>query len=75
MSRCPECRSDNVYRHRKQTPSGGGDDPFLLPDLGRNMLQPAKMTVAVCADCGLIRIYVSDEARERLVGSDKWERM
>lgn len=53
---CPECSSDNTYRYGKEAHSGGGYGPNLLPELGKNSLSMAKMTITVCADCGLIRL-------------------
>lgn len=72
-SQCSECNGRRVYRASGQA-SGGGYGPKLLPNLGP-WYSLAKMDVLVCADCGLVRMYASRAAREKLAGAKGWERV
>ena len=70
---CPECGSREVYK-TGEISAGGGDGPHLLTGLGP-WHSAAKMTVAVCRACGLIRAYASEAARKQLSESKKWTRV
>lgn len=71
-SHCPECSGQRVYR-QDGVSAGGGYAPNYLPKLG-TMWAAAKFTVAVCADCGLTRLYASPEARAKLADNPAWRR-
>jgi len=71
---CPECAGDQIYRHDKPVNSAGSFGPDLLPGLSKNLLRSAKLTITVCADCGLIRFHASEGTRDRLSGSDSWQK-
>ncbi len=76
MSRvpCPSCGSSNVFTYDKPISAGGGYSPNLLPGLG-GFFGGAKVEVVVCADCGLLRQFASEEARQKLRGGAKrWTR-
>ena len=73
MKACPECGSNKVYRYKKPIESAGAYGPVLLPKLNPGFLSTAKMVVVVCKDCGLIRFYATEEAREKLGDSEHWE--
>lgn len=77
MVPCPECSSYEVYCYERNiaansnTIKGGG--PNLLPGLGSNWLFNAQFLPVVCKNCGLVRFYASEEAREKLESSGHWE--
>jgi transcriptional regulator with XRE-family HTH domain len=71
MSPCPACRSDDVYHYREpvDTTTIGGE---LLPKLAPGRFSSAKILPVVCANCGYLRFYADDDARERLKDSKHW---
>jgi hypothetical protein len=69
---CPECESREVYK-TADVPSTTGHGPDLLPGLGE-WYRAAKLMVAVCRSCGLVRFYASPDARAKLSESKKWTR-
>lgn len=69
---CPECESREVFKRTDvPTNTGYGD---LLPGLAP-WYKGARMTVAVCRSCGLVRLYASADARAKLSESKKWTRV
>ena len=72
MSPCPQCRSDEVFQSEKLIDSTtiGGD---LLPGLAPGAFSSAKMRAAICGDCGLLRYFVDDAARQKLRSSKHWK--
>jgi predicted nucleic-acid-binding Zn-ribbon protein len=70
---CPNCGGEDLYRNGPVS-SGGGYGPVLLPDLG-GWLHFAKMTIVVCADCGLTRFFADPEATGKLPKSDHWRKL
>jgi len=70
---CPQCQAKASYQ--TICPSGTPFGAFnLLPRLG-GLIQYAEMQVVVCAECGLIRLFASREARKKLVESGQWSRV
>jgi hypothetical protein len=67
---CPGCGGRTLYQIQNVA-SGGNHGPELLPGLGK-LFARAKLTVVVCRDCGLTRLYAQPEARARLKDSGKW---
>src|SRR5262245_51819712 len=61
---CPACGAQAVYC-REGVSSGGGEQMYLLRGLG-GFLYFAKMDVHVCAACGHIRLFASEDARRHL---------
>ena len=74
MRPCPDCKSENIYKYKKMIDAEGGHGPDLLPKLSKGVLKSAKMFPVLCADCGLLRFFSSDEAREKLKESEHWEK-
>ena len=68
-NRCLACGGGSVFTTR--VGANGGHGPVLLRGLGR-FLQPAKMDVYVCEDCGHIAFFAGAEERRRLRESSKW---
>lgn len=71
-SPCPECGGRSLFTRRVD--SGGGYGPNLLPGLG-GFLSFAKFDVVLCADCGLTRLFASEEARRHLRDAKGWTRL
>ena len=71
MSPCPECRSDQVFQFDGLVDSTtiGGQ---LLPGLASSKFYSAKMLAVVCGDCGFVRWFIDEEAREKLKASKHW---
>lgn len=71
VSPCPHCKSDQVFESERliDTTTLGGE---LLPKLAPGAFSSAKMRAVVCGDCGLLRYFVDDDAREKLTSSDHW---
>lgn len=73
MKPCPECGSSEIYRYKKHIPSPGASmGESLLPALG-SILFAAKIIPYVCHGCGYIRIFASEQAREKVKTSKHWE--
>jgi hypothetical protein len=72
MKPCPECDSDKVYRYKKPITAAGGDGPYLLPKLNSGLFSPAKFLPVVCAECGYVRYFASEESRYELETSEHW---
>ena len=75
ISACPNCSSKRLFRAKKPVSSGGGYAPDYLPGLGRNLVLSGRFDVVVCQDCGLTRLFASQDDRNKLAESPKWERV
>lgn len=71
LSPCPECRSEAIHRHAGTVDSSsiGGQ---LLPDLAPGRLSSARMDVVACADCGHVRFFLDEAAREKMRAAATW---
>ncbi len=67
---CPQCHATASYQ--TFSPSGGWGFN-LLPALGG--LVSAEIDVFVCAECGLIRLFASRDARKKLAESSWWNKV
>jgi transcriptional regulator with XRE-family HTH domain len=72
MKPCPECNSDKIYRYKEEIDAEGGHGPDLLPKLASGILKSAKFLPVVCAECGYVRFFASEEAMGRLESSKHW---
>lgn len=72
MSPCPQCRSDQVFQSERLVDSTtiGGE---LLPGLSSRTFSSARMRAVVCGECGLLRYFVDDDARDKLRSSPLWK--
>jgi hypothetical protein len=74
MKPCSICKSDDIYEHK-------GDFEFtglsgeLLPNLGKNMLSSTKIRPTVCANCGHVQVFASQDARTKMKNSTKWKKV
>jgi hypothetical protein len=72
MKRCPVCDSKELYEYKKAyRHSGMGEE--VLPKLGSTVFWPAKLRPTVCAACGYISLFASEEARRKLRESVHWK--
>ena len=73
MKPCPVCGSNELYQYEEYfaDPSSPGG-ATLLPGLGGG-LSAAKLRPVVCQNCGLVRVFVSEEARKKLKDSKHWK--
>jgi hypothetical protein len=71
LSPCPNCDSRALYQSQdvEATSTHG---PNILPWLGR-FLHRARMSLVLCRDCGLVRIFADAEARAKLSESKRWK--
>jgi predicted nucleic-acid-binding Zn-ribbon protein len=69
---CPECGGPNLYS--TITGSGVSRGLVALPELG-GLFRAARISVVVCADCGLTRFYADPDAREKLPTANRWQRL
>lgn len=74
MKPCPECKSGNIYQYEDYMEFGGFGGE-LLPKLSSGMLSLAKFRPVICFDCGHIRFFASQEARNKLENSKSWKRV
>ena len=66
---CPECSSENLF-YETGISSAGGYGPKLLSGLG-SFFYPPNMKVILCTDCGLMRLYADQDARDK--APKKWK--
>ena len=71
MKTCSECKSENMYKYKEYIDSEAGYSA-LLPKLASGMLSTAKILPVICADCGTVKLYASEEARGKLETSKHW---
>lgn len=71
---CPECNSAELYETVIDPDSSLGFGPNLLPALS-GFMQGARLKLVLCQSCGLLRMYASQSARERLSDSTFWSRV
>ena len=67
---CPHCGSRNLFK--TITGANGGYGPALLPRLGK-WFQAPQITVVVCGDCGLMRLFAGRDERARLATAVNWQ--
>lgn len=74
MKSCPVCGSKEIYQYKDffQSP-GAGIGETLLPGLSSGFIIAAKIRPTVCADCGHVRVFASEEARRKLKTSKHWK--
>lgn len=75
MKSCSDCGSVNVYGYKKPVAAAGGYGPDFLPKLKSSVFSQTRMWLVLCSDCGLLRLYATEEAREKVVNSPDWERV
>jgi hypothetical protein len=69
---CPECRATDLYETVIDPAGFGG--PNLLPFLS-SFMQAARLRLVLCRPCGLLRMYASQTAREKLPDRNSWSRI
>jgi hypothetical protein len=67
---CPTCGSNDIYRSEPVS-AGGGHAPNLLPGLGR-WYASATLYLVICRGCGMMRMFASPDALERIGDRDEW---
>ena len=70
---CPNCAGSNIYKNARGI-SGGGYAANYLPGLG-DFWSCAKLYPIICCDCGLVRLFIDEEARAKLDTSAKWKKL
>lgn len=75
MNTCQVCGSNEIYLHEDYFRDKGGTGETVLPGLGSNALFVAKIRTSVCQNCGLVRIFASEDARNKLATSKGWKRV
>ena len=73
LSPCPNCGSRALYRS-EDVEATSAHGPNILPWLGR-FLHRARMSLVLCRDCGLVRLFAGAEARAKVSESKKWKRL
>lgn len=71
LKACSQCKSDRVYKYKKDIEFGGFGGE-LLPGLAPGSFSLATFLPVVCFDCGHIRFFASKEARDKLESSRDW---
>ena len=74
MNPCPECASNNIYQYARHTELAGAGGE-LLPKLGGSVFSVAKFLPVICLDCGYIRFFAAEEARNKLKTSKSWKKV
>jgi transcriptional regulator with XRE-family HTH domain len=72
MKPCSVCDSNEIYQYKDSFMYGKSSGDALLPDLGNGFLSFAKIRPSICMNCGHVRIFASEEARNKLKTSKKW---
>ena len=71
MKPCPVCGSNEIYQYNDYFRYGLSAGEELLPGLG--ILSMAKIRPSVCASCGHVQIFASEETRKKVKGSKHWK--
>ena len=69
MKPCPVCGSDEVYLYKTAFTYGLASGEVLLPGLGGLFSAPARIRPSMCAQCGHVRFFASEDARKQLGAS------
>lgn len=72
---CPECGSKNQYAYKKEIEPTGGTGSTMLPNLKKSIFSTARYLPIVCADCGNMRFFASEDARDMLKNSKHWSKV
>src|SRR5262245_37248080 len=70
---CPNCGSRELFETAVPANRGAGG-VSLLPGLAR-LFRRTMISVVVCADCGLTRLFAGVDERSRIVQSPWWRRV
>jgi predicted RNA-binding Zn-ribbon protein involved in translation (DUF1610 family) len=73
MKPCPVCGSNEIYQYKDYFMYGMSAGEELLPKLGSKFFTTAKIRPSMCMSCGHVRIFASEEAREKLKASKHWK--
>src|SRR5690606_10548343 len=74
MKPCPVCGSNEIYKYKEYFLSPGASmGETLLPGVGTSFIFAAKICPAVCRNCGHIRLFASEKARQKLKTSKSWK--
>ena len=73
INACPNCNGNNIFINKNGI-SGGGYAANYLPGLG-GVMYHANLYPTICGNCGLVRMFVDDDAKSKLESSAKWERL
>ena len=71
-SSCPHCGNNSLFISKIEI-SGDGAPP-LLPGLG-GFIKTSKMKVIACSTCGLIQLFATGTALNKLASSEYWEKL
>jgi predicted nucleic-acid-binding Zn-ribbon protein len=71
LSPCPNCGSRSIYRS-EEVEATSTHGPNILPWLGR-LFHRARMSLLLCRDCGLVRVFADAEARTKVSQSEHWK--
>ena len=71
MKRCTACGSKEIYECTKHYRySGCGEE--VLPKLAPSFFSDVKIRPTVCAECGHIGLFASQDARTKAKASKHW---
>lgn len=69
---CPECGGADLRFRVVESGGMGWYDLRLLPGLG-GILTNAPVTVVLCRECGLVRLFAQPKALEKLDHVEGWQ--
>ena len=73
MSRCPVCKSEEIYQYTEYFRYTGANNQQLLPYANDKVFLVAKIRPSVCLGCGHIWLFASEEARKKIKASKHWK--
>lgn len=71
MKPCPVCGSNEIYQYKDYFRYGMSAGEELLPGLGAFSM--AKIRPSVCVSCGHVRLFTSEEGRQKIKSSKHWK--
>ena len=74
MKPCSICQSDDIYKHEGEF-EFTGLSMELLPNLGASLFSTAKICPTICANCGHVQIFASQEVRTKMKNSKHWKKI
>jgi transcriptional regulator with XRE-family HTH domain len=74
MKPCPVCGSNEIFQYKKYFTYLGMEGE-LLPGLFNPLFSSAQIRPSMCQNCGHVRLFASEEARQKLKASKYWQRV
>ncbi|HUP89372.1 MAG TPA: hypothetical protein VM100_08480 [Longimicrobiales bacterium] len=73
ISPCPNCGSKSQFKMNKKRLARTGNPAYIAWIM--SYFQTTPYDSVICESCGLVRLFVGQEARQKLPTAKHWERV